>query len=137
MDFLIRLDPVQAAAEFSSFKGDDEGEQRAGDQVDQNSPLATAAVVDEVRAQLARRDRILEDLELLDVRVAVSAALEQEMALELRKSASVRSAIVWRSASSSAGRTVVIEVESTRGCRRTTSGRSAGARTPGRSRGRA
>ena len=31
-------------------------------------------------AQLARRDRILEDLELLDVRVAMAAALEEEMA---------------------------------------------------------
>ncbi len=38
----------------------------------------------EVAAQLARRDRILEDLELLDVGVAVAAALEQEVALAER-----------------------------------------------------
>src|SRR4029079_15495220 len=42
--------------------------------------IEPATVECEEPAQLARGDRILEDLELFDVRVAVTAALEQEMA---------------------------------------------------------
>ena len=50
-------------------------------EVDQRLAVEPATVGGEEAAQLARRDRILEDLELLDVRVAVTAALEQEVAL--------------------------------------------------------
>jgi hypothetical protein len=41
----------------------------------------------EVAAQLTRRGRVLEDLELLDVGVTVASALEQEMALTERAGA--------------------------------------------------
>ena len=51
------------------------------------SPIAAAAVRREEPAQLARRGRILEDLELLDVGVAVAPALEQEVALAERPGA--------------------------------------------------
>ena len=49
--------------------------------------VAAAPVGREERAQLARRGRILEDRELLDVGVAVTAALEQEVAVAERAGA--------------------------------------------------
>ena len=48
------------------------------------SPPASASVRREEAAQLARRRRILEDLELLDVGIAVAAGLEQKVALAKR-----------------------------------------------------
>ena len=64
---------------------DDPAGRRAGDQVDESARRrARGRASREEAAQLARRGRILEDLELLDVGVAVAAALEQEMALAER-----------------------------------------------------
>ena len=72
------------------------------------SPSLPAAVRREEAAQLARRGRILEDLELLDVGVAVATALEQEVALAERAGAAEQrlgplSATACRRAASSAG----------------------------------
>ena len=63
---------------------DDAAGRRAGDQVDHRLTVAVADVRGEGPAQLARRRRIGEDRELLDIGVAVAAALEQEMALAER-----------------------------------------------------
>ena len=48
------------------------------------SPPALASVRREEATQLARRRRILEDLELLDIGIAVAAGLEQKVALAKR-----------------------------------------------------
>ena len=58
---------------------DDAAGGRSGDEIDQQLTVSGAAVGGQERAQLARRRRILEDLELLDVGVAVASALEQEV----------------------------------------------------------
>src|SRR6185369_13307070 len=66
----------------SSFVGeDDPAGRRPRDQVDQQLAIGRATVLGEEPAQLAGRGRILEDLELLDVRVTVTPALEQEVPL--------------------------------------------------------
>ena len=51
------------------------------DQVDERLTVTALAMCREERAQLAGRDWILEDLELLDVGVAVPTALEAEVAV--------------------------------------------------------
>ena len=64
---------------------DDAAGRRAGDEVDERLAVAAARrAAAKNAAQLARRGRVLEDLELLDVGVAVAAALEQEVALAER-----------------------------------------------------
>ena len=60
---------------------DDAAGRRPGDQVDHGLAVAAPDAGGQQAAQLAGRGRILEHLELLDVRVAVAAALEQEMPL--------------------------------------------------------
>ena len=60
---------------------DDAAGRRAGDHVDHRLAVAAADAGGPQAAQLAGRSGVLEDLELLDVGVAVAAALEQEMAL--------------------------------------------------------
>ena len=96
---------------------DDAAGRRPGDEVDQRLAVEPATVRREEPAQLARRGRVLEDLELLDVRVAVTPALEQEVALAegagARNSASVGARSCGAALASSAGRTVVMP-ESTR-----------------------
>ena len=93
---------------------DDPAGRGSGDEVDEEvSPSPSAAVGREEAAQLAGRGRILEDLELLDVRVAVATALEEEMALaERARAAGTGPRSGARScagaAASRAGRTVVM-----------------------------
>ena len=60
---------------------DDPAGRRAGHHVDHGLAVAASHAGGPQAAQLAGRGRILEHLELLDVGVAVAAALEQEMAL--------------------------------------------------------
>ena len=99
---------------------DDPAGRRTGDEVDERrSPSRPRPCCREEAAQLARRGRILEDLELLDVGVAVAPALEQEVALaegarlaEQRLGPAARSRAA--ALASSAGRTVVIAAKSTR-----------------------
>ena len=66
---------------------DDAAGRRTSNEVDQQVAVPAAPVVREEAAQLARRGRILQDLELLHVGVAVAPALEQEMTLTERTGA--------------------------------------------------
>ena len=85
---LLGEDAPHAELSCRLEREDDPAGRRSGDEVDHRFAVESAPVRREVAAQLARRRRILEDLELLDVRVAVAAALEQEVALAERAGAS-------------------------------------------------
>ena len=67
---------------------DDAAGRRPGDEVDEGRPVASPSVLGKEPAQLARRGRVLEDLELLEIGIPMAPALEQEVPLAERPGAS-------------------------------------------------